>query len=202
METVAVIIPTLNEERSIGKVIDGVPVAALLKDGIETALYVIDGHSTDNTREIAAEKGAQIILEARLGKGSAIQTAFKSITAYYAIMIDVDGTYPIEMATEMARMLKTHDVVCLEQACHLSRHFNRVRIVPVNHNRVVGTDGLKCRLNCRSLSFTLFEYELGALFDGELPRVIGGLPVDHVHSSFKAILQQIGNGHVVDDLAD
>lgn len=111
METVAVIIPTLNEERSIGKVIDGVPVADLLKDGIETAVYVIDGHSTDNTREIAAEKGAQIILEARLGKGSAIQTAFKSITADYAIMIDGDGTYPIEMATEMARMLKTHDVV-------------------------------------------------------------------------------------------
>ena len=111
METVAVIIPTLNEERSIGKVIDGVPVADLLKDGIETAVYVIDGRSTDNTREIAAEKGAQIILEARLGKGSAIQTAFKSITADYAIMIDGDGTYPIEMATEMARLLKTHDVV-------------------------------------------------------------------------------------------
>ena len=111
METVAVIIPTLNEERSIGKVIDGVPVADLLKDGIETAVYVIDGHSTDNTREIAAEKGAQIILEARLGKGSAIQTAFKSITADYAIMIDGDGTYPIEMATEMARLLKRHDVV-------------------------------------------------------------------------------------------
>jgi len=111
METVAVIIPTLNEERSIGKVIDGVPVADLLKDGIETAVYVIDGHSTDNTREIAAEKGAQIILEAREGKGSAIQTAFKSITADYAIMIDGDGTYPIEMATEMTRLLKTHDVV-------------------------------------------------------------------------------------------
>lgn len=35
METVAVIIPTLNEKRSIGKVIDGVPVADLLQSGFE-----------------------------------------------------------------------------------------------------------------------------------------------------------------------
>jgi dolichol-phosphate mannosyltransferase len=111
METVAVIIPTLNEERSIGKVIDEVPVADLLKNGLETAVYVIDGQSTDNTREIAVEKGAQLILEEERGKGAAIQTAFKSITADYAIMIDGDDTYPIEMATEMTRLLKNYDVI-------------------------------------------------------------------------------------------
>jgi glycosyltransferase involved in cell wall biosynthesis len=111
METVAVVIPTLNEERSIGKVIDQVPVADLLKNGLKTAVYVIDGLSTDNTREIAVEKGAQLILEERKGKGSAVQTAFKSINADYAIMIDGDDTYPIEMATAMIRLLKTHDVV-------------------------------------------------------------------------------------------
>jgi hypothetical protein len=48
-ETVAVVIPTLNEERSIGKVIDDVPVADLLQNGLENAVYVIDGQSTDNT---------------------------------------------------------------------------------------------------------------------------------------------------------
>ena len=110
-ETVAVVIPTLNEERSIGKVIDDVPVADLLTKGLETAVYVIDGRSSDNTREIAVEKGATIILEERQGKGSAIQTAFKSISADYAIMVDGDDTYPIEMATEMTRLLKNYDVV-------------------------------------------------------------------------------------------
>ena len=43
METVAVVIPTLNEEHAIGKVIDDVPVADLLQNGLETAVYVIDG---------------------------------------------------------------------------------------------------------------------------------------------------------------
>ena len=111
METVAVVIPTLNEEHAIGKVIDDVPVADLLQNGLETAVYVIDGQSTDKTREIAVEKGAQVILEERQGKGSAIQTAFKSITADYAIMVDGDDTYPIEMATAMTRLLKNYDVV-------------------------------------------------------------------------------------------
>ncbi|MFZ1020461.1 MAG: glycosyltransferase family 2 protein [Halobacteriota archaeon] len=111
METLAVVIPTLNEERSIGTVIDDVPVADLSKRGLETAVYVIDGQSTDNTREIAVEKGATIILEERRGKGSAIQTAFKSIDADYAIMVDGDDTYPIDLATEITCLLKRYDVV-------------------------------------------------------------------------------------------
>jgi len=110
-KTLAIVIPTLNEERSIGKVIDAVPVDDLLKSGLETAVYVIDGQSTDHTREIAAEKGAQVILEERQGKGSAIRTAFDRITADFAIMVDGDDTYPIEKATEMTRLLATHDVV-------------------------------------------------------------------------------------------
>jgi glycosyltransferase involved in cell wall biosynthesis len=110
-ETVAVVIPTLNEERSIGKVIDSVPVADLLQNGLKTAVYVIDGRSTDTTREIAVEKGATIILEERKGKGLAVQTAFKAITADYTIMVDGDDTYPIEMVMEIIRLLKKYDVV-------------------------------------------------------------------------------------------
>ena len=110
-ETVAVVIPTLNEERSIGTVIDGVPVADLMQSGFETDVYVIDGRSTDNTREIAVEKGAHIILEKRKGKGVAIQTAFKSINADYVVMVDGDDTYPIEMATQMVCLLKKYDIV-------------------------------------------------------------------------------------------
>jgi glycosyltransferase involved in cell wall biosynthesis len=111
MQTVAFVIPTLNEERSIGKVIDGVPVGDLLKNGLETAVYVVDGQSTDHTREIAVEKGAQLILEERKGKGVAIQTAFKSISADYAIMVDGDDTYPISAVSEMLGLLQTYDVV-------------------------------------------------------------------------------------------
>ena len=111
MERVAFVIPTLNEASSIGKVLDRIPVGDLREEGYDTSVYVIDGLSVDTTRDIAAEKGAQLILEKRKGKGIALQKAFKSITADYAIMTDGDDTYPIEIATEMTHALQTHDVV-------------------------------------------------------------------------------------------
>jgi glycosyltransferase involved in cell wall biosynthesis len=111
MGTVAVVIPTLNEERSIGTVIDDVPVADLLQNGLETAVYVVDGRSVDRTRNIAAQKGAQVITEQRSGKGAALQTAFRAVDADYVIVVDGDNTYPISVATEMLRLLQTNDVV-------------------------------------------------------------------------------------------
>jgi dolichol-phosphate hexosyltransferase len=111
METVAVVIPTLNEARAIGKVIEQIPVDELLNAGLETTAYVVDGHSTDNTIDIAREQGAQIVLEEGTGKGAAIRTAFERIDADYVIMVDGDDTYPIDVATEMVRLLQTHDVV-------------------------------------------------------------------------------------------
>jgi glycosyltransferase involved in cell wall biosynthesis len=59
-ETVAIIIPTFNEERSIGTVIDGVPVADLLQNGLKTVVYVVDGRSVDHTRDIAVQNGARV----------------------------------------------------------------------------------------------------------------------------------------------
>jgi len=111
MESVAVVIPTLNEERAIADVIERIPVSDLLKDGFETKLYVVDGRSTDTTREIATRKGAHIIFDEGKGKGAAIRAAFEVVDADYVIMVDGDDTYPIDVATEMVRLLQTHDVV-------------------------------------------------------------------------------------------
>jgi glycosyltransferase involved in cell wall biosynthesis len=117
VEHVAFVVPTLNEAPSIGVVIDSIPVAELAENGYEAAVYVVDGRSVDHTREIAADKGAQVLLEEREGKGTALQTAFKVIEADYIIIVDdiiiVDGdnTYPISVATQMLRLLQTYDVV-------------------------------------------------------------------------------------------
>jgi glycosyltransferase involved in cell wall biosynthesis len=111
MESVAVVIPTLNEERAIGSVLERIPVAELLKDGFETTPYVVDGHSTDATREIATRKGAHIVFDEGKGKGAAVRTAFQVVDADYVIMVDGDDTYPISVATEMLRLLQTNDVV-------------------------------------------------------------------------------------------
>ncbi len=111
MEKVAVVIPTLNEERAIGRVLDSIPVAALRSQGYEAVPYVIDGDSHDATRDIATSKGAHLILEPQRGKGSALKTAFTAIDADYVIIVDGDNTYPLESITRMVDMLQTYDVV-------------------------------------------------------------------------------------------
>ncbi|HXY87376.1 MAG TPA: glycosyltransferase family 2 protein [Candidatus Acidoferrales bacterium] len=110
-DKVAILIPTLNEEMSIGQVIDRMPVEDLSNKGYEMSIYVIDGNSVDRTQQIAVEKGAELILEKRPGKGAAMQTAFKRITADYLIMIDGDNTYPPEKIVDFLDLLKNYDIV-------------------------------------------------------------------------------------------
>jgi len=110
-DKVAILIPTLNEEMSIGQVIDRMPVEDLSNKGYEMSIYVIDGNSVDRTQQIAVEKGAELILEKRPGKGAAMQTAFKRIAADYLIMIDGDNTYPPEKIVDFLDLLKNYDIV-------------------------------------------------------------------------------------------
>ncbi|KUK17273.1 S-layer glycoprotein N-glycosyltransferase AglJ [Thermococcus sibiricus] len=84
---VTILIPTKNEEDGIGWVID-----EFKKLGYHNIL-VIDGHSTDRTREIAEAKGAKVVLQSGKGKGQAVAEAFKMIDTPVVVMIDGDGTY-------------------------------------------------------------------------------------------------------------
>ncbi|MCK5252118.1 MAG: glycosyltransferase, partial [Thermoplasmata archaeon] len=68
--TINVIIPTLNEAASIGQTIDQIPRGDHLK------VTIVDGSSTDETREIAESKGAEIIVEPKKGYGRAYKTGF------------------------------------------------------------------------------------------------------------------------------
>jgi glycosyltransferase involved in cell wall biosynthesis len=62
---VAVIIPALNEEQSIGRVLDALPKE------LEADIIVVDNGSTDRTPELAAERGARVVREPRRGYGAA-----------------------------------------------------------------------------------------------------------------------------------
>jgi glycosyltransferase involved in cell wall biosynthesis len=111
MERVAVAIATLNEAATIGTVIDSVPSSELRAEGLEAVMYVIDGQSTGGTLNIARRKGARIIRDGGTGKSAAMRAAFEHVDADYVIMVDGDGTYPIEVVSQMVRLLRTHDVV-------------------------------------------------------------------------------------------
>lgn len=105
---VAIILPALKEEATIGKVIDEIPRQALAQKGYNVSILVVDGNSPDRTREIAKEKGAEVIIEPRKGKGKAMQTAFQAVDASFVFMLDADYTYPATYIPKMLGLLQ-HD---------------------------------------------------------------------------------------------
>jgi len=58
---VSIIFPALNEAETIGKVIDEIPQQALEQEGYSVEVLVVDNGSTDQTAQIAREKGARLI---------------------------------------------------------------------------------------------------------------------------------------------
>lgn len=94
---VRIIIPALNEEESIGEVIEGFKRAGY------SNILVVDGKSTDRTREVAKEKGAEVIVQSGHGKGQAVIEAFQLVEDDVVVLIDADGTY---LASEVDRLLE------------------------------------------------------------------------------------------------
>ncbi len=102
---ITVIIPCLNEERGIGKVIDNIPYSLLNKLGYSVEVLVINNNCTDRTAEIAKQKHAIVINENKIGKGNAIKAGFRAISqeTSYVVMLDGDNTYK---AKEMFRLIE------------------------------------------------------------------------------------------------
>jgi glycosyltransferase (TIGR04182 family) len=96
---VCVLLPTLNEAETIGEVVDGFHA-----EGFEQFL-VVDGGSTDDTRETAREHGARVITQSGSGKGQAVREGVEHIDSPYVLMADGDGTYRPEDADAMLEPL-------------------------------------------------------------------------------------------------
>jgi glycosyltransferase involved in cell wall biosynthesis len=90
-----IIIPCLNEEKSIGDVISRIPGTM---DGIsKTTVVVIDDGSTDATAGIAKDQGAMVVSHPfNMGVGAAFQTGISqalSLRADVIVNLDGDGQF-------------------------------------------------------------------------------------------------------------
>jgi dolichol-phosphate mannosyltransferase len=103
MKKITLMIPCYNEEKGIGKVIDGIPLKKLKQHCFKIEVLVIDNNCKDNTAKIAKKKGAKVIVESNQGKGNAIKAGFQNIPkdTDYVVMLDGDDTY------------KTHEILRL-----------------------------------------------------------------------------------------
>src|SRR5574342_699765 len=93
MKVVAVI-PALNEEGSIARVVTAVP-----RDLVR-AVIVIDNGSTDRTAQVAADAGARVVTEPERGYGAACKAGLEAATdADILVYLDGDASdQPEELA--------------------------------------------------------------------------------------------------------
>ena len=89
---IAIVIPCLNEEVTIGKVIQD------FKQALPSAhIFVFDNNCTDQTASIAEAEGATVIQEKRPGKGYVVASMFEKVDADYYVMVDQEEGVIIAM---------------------------------------------------------------------------------------------------------
>jgi glycosyltransferase involved in cell wall biosynthesis len=98
-KSVCGVIMTRNEEGNIADIIRS--TKPVVDD-----VYIVDGHSTDRTREIAEAEGAKIILDNGKGKGDGIRTAIKKIDFDILVFIDADGSHDPQDIPKMVAPIK------------------------------------------------------------------------------------------------
>lgn len=88
MDKIAVLIPCLNEETTIGQV-----VSDFRQELPEAIIYVYDNNSIDATVTKAKAAGAVVRHEPNQGKGNVIRRMFHEIDALCYVLVDGDSTY-------------------------------------------------------------------------------------------------------------
>lgn len=102
---VTVVVPTLNEEEGIARVIQELNTVGLRK------IMVVDGYSRDKTAEIAEKSGATVVLQQGKGKTGALKTAVDQVETPFMLIIDGDFTYDASSISRLVQHMHHYDEV-------------------------------------------------------------------------------------------
>ncbi len=110
-ESVTVILPAYNEEDAIEAQIEAIQGVLESKD-ITHEIIVVDDGSTDKTAERALKAHARIIQHTEnRGYGAALKTGIMAARYENILIIDADGTYPVDQIPELLKKLEDADMV-------------------------------------------------------------------------------------------
>ncbi len=110
MKKITVVIPALNEEQGIGLALKEIPVSKLMNMGYETEVMVIDNGSKDNTRHIARQHGATVLIQPIRGYGNAYKAGFANASGDIIVTGDADNTYPFADLPEILEKMEKEDL--------------------------------------------------------------------------------------------
>jgi glycosyltransferase involved in cell wall biosynthesis len=88
-QRITVIIPCLNEEKGIEKILRAMPEFV-------DEVIVVDNNSTDRTPQVAQELGAKVIREEVRGYGRSYKRGFAAATGDLIVTLDGDHSYPVD----------------------------------------------------------------------------------------------------------
>src|SRR5436190_4913770 len=112
-QSITVIIPCLNEEQGIRRVLEAMPEFV-------DEVIVVDNNSTDRTSEVAASLGAKVIREEVRGYGRSYKRGFAAATGDLIVTLDGDHSYPVDAVSYL-----------LEAFLHLNVDFLNASRFPV-----------------------------------------------------------------------
>ena len=115
--SITVIIPCLNEEQGIEKVLRAMPEFV-------DEVIVVDNNSTDRTSEVATALGAKVVREQVRGYGRSYKRGFAETTSDLIITLDGDHSYPVDAISYL-----------IEAFLHLEVDFLNASRFPVRDRR-------------------------------------------------------------------
>jgi len=118
-QSITVIIPCLNEEEGIARVLRAMPEFV-------DEIIVVDNGSTDRTAEVAESLGGKVIHEEVRGYGRAYKRGFSCATSDVIVTLDGDHSYPVDGISYL-----------LEAFLHLDVDFLNASRFPVRDRRAM-----------------------------------------------------------------
>jgi glycosyltransferase involved in cell wall biosynthesis len=118
-QSITVIIPCLNEEQGIEKVLRAMPEFV-------DEVVVVDNNSTDRTSDIARSLGAKVVREEVRGYGRSYRRGFNDATGDLIVTLDGDHSYPVDALSYL-----------LEAFLHLEVDFLNASRFPVRDQRAM-----------------------------------------------------------------
>jgi glycosyltransferase involved in cell wall biosynthesis len=164
-QSVSVIIPAYNEEKTIGNVIADT-INVMDSQELPYEIIVVDDGSTDKTGRIASQYKATLLTnETNKGKGYSLRRGFSQAQGQIIVTMDSDGEHqPKEIPDLLEPVLKRIDIVGGSRFLGKSRHFTT-------------------RLN--SIGNNLFNLAI---------MVLTGTPVTDSQSGFRAVKRRVLDG--------